>query len=99
MTEEKLRAIVGELKDAIDQERSYLEPVLRALGEGHNDLRRDVDEVADRLLKVTSALVNADGALAQRVARLEQLTHVDYPEGMEPAPKRRGLLSRLTRSS
>jgi hypothetical protein len=95
VTEEKLREIVGELKTAIDSERAYLEPVLRALGEGHNDLRRDVDTLADRLAKVTAALVDADGALVQRVARLEQPTHVDYPEGVEPA--RRGLLSRLTR--
>ena len=88
MTEEQIQKVTATLREAVENERAYIEPVLRALGEGHQDLRRDVDEGADKLLKVTSALVQADGALAQRLDRIERELGI---------AERRGLLSRLFR--
>ena len=54
------------------------------------------EQLASKLADVTAALVQADGALAQRVARLESaIENWSILAGADPQPKRSGLLSRL----
>lgn len=87
MTPEEIQAIADGTQAYV---KAQIDPVwnaVGAIGEGGNTNGAQIRVLADKLRDVVTALVAADGALAQRIAALEEgepeVTQPPEPDGYE----------------
>lgn len=95
MTEEQFSHLSATLHQAIDDEIEARIGKVVAVAEDAAEARQRTEALARKLADVTTALVAADGALAERVEELELAVRL----GREGSPSSRafrpGLLARL----